>query len=177
MNVPFFTTFNFYLEFAKICQSSTDFHFDDIEKQLEKVRWEFQKLSKSDGNVYVGPGDFYLTKHSNLSEVHVVYHLVCDDTIRSSEVNSRHPVILGLRNILKIAHLNDIRNLSIPLLLTHELTADTTMQWCLKRAELVLKCVKGFMIEMAFLSSANDENRTIQFVVPKVFRLKLRSKF
>lgn len=41
-----------------------------------------------------------------------------------------------------------------------------TIQWCLKRAELVFKCVKGFMIEMASL--VGDETRTVQFLVPKV---------
>lgn len=43
-----------------------------------------------------------------------------------------------------------------------------TIQWCLKRAELVFKCVKGFMIEMASL--VGDETRTVQFLVPKVIK-------
>lgn len=41
-----------------------------------------------------------------------------------------------------------------------------TIPWCLKRAELVLKCVKGFMMELATWSG--QESRTIQFLVPKV---------
>lgn len=36
----------------------------------------------------------------------------------------------------------------------------------MKRAELVFKCVKGFMMEMS--TWADAESRTIQFVVPKV---------
>lgn len=38
--------------------------------------------------------------------------------------------------------------------------------WCSRRAELVYKCVKGFMIEMASWGGAEMKN--LQFVVPKV---------
>jgi hypothetical protein len=40
----------------------------------------------------------------------------------SDEINSRHPVILGLRNILKMACSNDITTLTLPVLLMHEMT-------------------------------------------------------
>lgn len=40
-----------------------------------------------------------------------------------------------------------------------------TVAWCAKRAELVLKCVKGFMIEMA--SWGGSELKNIQFLVPQ----------
>ena len=43
---------------------------------------------------------------------------------------------------------------------------EMTIPWCLKRAELMFKCVKGFMIEMATYSS--QVSRTIQFLVPRV---------
>lgn len=66
-------------------------------------------------------GSFYLTRHSNLSEVHTVFHLVTDDSL-SSDINSRHAVILGLRNILKACFKYDVVTLSIPLLLSMELT-------------------------------------------------------
>lgn len=113
-------------------------------------------------------GDVYVTKHSNLSETHVVFHIVVDDSVKNPEINSRYPVILGIRNILKIAYLYDIRSISIPLLLMHSMDEDITIQWCLRRAELTLKCVKGFMIEMSSLLSFNDkESKIIQFVVPK----------
>ena len=66
-------------------------------------------------------GDFYITRHSNLSEVHVVFHLVADDSIKGSDVTSRHPVILGYRNILKACFRYDIKTISLPLLLVHEM--------------------------------------------------------
>jgi hypothetical protein len=158
-------------QFADICGESTDFHFADLEEQLEAVRDETQRKvgggrgQNSQSNL-LKVGDFYTTRHSNLSQVHVMFHLVCDDSLTSGDINSRHPVMLGLRNILKVAHLRDICTISLPLLLTHEMSDNMTLQWCLKRAELVFKCVKGFMIEMASLSPT-DENRTVQFLVPK----------
>ena len=41
-----------------------------------------------------------------------------------------------------------------------------TIPWCMKRAELVFKCVKGFIMEMA--TYGRQESRTIQFLVPLV---------
>lgn len=53
-----------------------------------------------------------------------------------------------------------------------------TIAWCKKRAELVFKCVKGFMIEMA--TWGGSELKNVQFLVPKVrclnYNLKIRSR-
>ena len=70
-------------------------------------------------------GDFYITRHSNLSEVHAVFHLVSDDSIRG-DISSRHPVILSLRNIIKLCFRYDIMTLTIPLLLSHHMTEVST---------------------------------------------------
>ena len=43
---------------------------------------------------------------------------------------------------------------------------EMTVAWCLKRVELVYKCVKGFMMEM--VSWGGSDTRTIHFIVPKV---------
>ena len=96
------------------------------------------------------PGDFFITKHSNLSQSHIIYHLISDETnLSTQEINSRHPVILGLRNILKISSKHDVTMLTIPGLLRHEMSEDMTVPWCIRRAELIFKCAKGFMIESA----------------------------
>ena len=71
-----------------------------------------------------------------------MFHLVSDDSVRCSDLNSRHPVLLGLRHILRTAVVCDITTLTIPLLLVHELSEEMTVPWCLRRAELVFKCVK-----------------------------------
>ncbi|XP_067951696.1 FERRY endosomal RAB5 effector complex subunit 3-like [Watersipora subatra] len=176
-------------EFAEVCAQSTDFHFPDLPKQLEQIETEVLRHNETKPRSLPGDtssvksgssessvdsqekksrpsiGTFYVTKHSNLSEVHAVFHLVTDETLLLGDINSRHPVILGLRNVLKTCFKHGIVNLTIPLLLTLEMTEEMTIPWCLKRAELIFKCVKGFMMEMS--TWAESESRTIQFIVPK----------
>ncbi|KAK3090690.1 hypothetical protein FSP39_013761 [Pinctada imbricata] len=177
--------------FAKVCEQSTDFHFPDLDQQFLIIEHELtlandyraQKKQSEDGDKVsiksssssasldaldkgskLQTGDFYLTKHSNLSEVHAVFHLVTDDSIRSSDITSRHPVILSIRNIIKLCFRYDINTLTIPLLLSNEMTEEMTIQWCQKRVELMFKCVKGFMMEMA--TYGGHKSRNIQFLVP-----------
>ncbi|XP_056630066.1 protein C12orf4 [Diorhabda sublineata] len=160
-------------EFQEVCQKSTEFHFPHIEDQLDKISNIAQKYLKSDhrcgsrnaNSELLQPGDFYITRHSNLAQVHVIFHMVSDDSLRGNDINSRHSVVLGLRNILKTACSNDITSLTIPLLLQYEMTEEMTISWCEKRAELVFKCVKGFMIEMA--SWGGSDLKNLQFMVPQ----------
>ena len=42
-----------------------------------------QKYSAKDS---LRAGDFYVTRHSNLCDAHLVFHLVCDDTVMSNNV-------------------------------------------------------------------------------------------
>ncbi|XP_039289282.1 protein C12orf4 homolog [Nilaparvata lugens] len=177
-------------EFLEICESSTEFHFAPVDDQLEQVKatikdgvaWRRKHMMQDSPQQFLNltsteqqsrrsstknlqTGDVYLTHHSNLAEVHVVFHMVVDDSVRSNDINSRHPAILGLRNILKTACSNDITTITLPLLLMHEMTEEMTVNWCTKRAELVFKCVKGFMIEMA--SWGGSDLKNLQFLVPK----------
>jgi hypothetical protein len=46
------------------------------------------------------------------------------------------------------------------------MSEEMTISWVMKRAELVLKCIKGFMIE--FVNWGAQESRTLQFVVPQL---------
>jgi hypothetical protein len=154
-------------EFADLCERSTDFHFPSLSEQLTQVRRELELRSESGQSATLRVGDFYTTKHSNLSEIHAVFHLVSDESVLSAEITSRHPLLMGLRNVLKTAYLCDITTISLPLLLVHEMSENMTLQWCLRRAELVFKCVKGFMIEMASLTPTSDGNRTLKFVLPE----------
>ncbi|KAF2350876.1 Protein of unknown function DUF2362, partial [Trinorchestia longiramus] len=168
-------------EFGEVCSRATELHFPDLSEQLTAVRedlvpsvcsWRARHgpVNKETEGGRMGidrlqPGDVYITRHSNLSGVHVVFHVVCDDSVTSSVVTSRHPVILGLRNVLKVACLCDITTLSLPLLLVHQLTEEMSVSWCQRRAELVYKCVKGFMMEMT--SWGGSEMNTLQFMLPK----------
>ncbi|XP_030177523.1 protein C12orf4 homolog [Lynx canadensis] len=178
-------------DFATVCQECTDFHFPRIEEQLEVVqqvvlyartqRRSKLKESHDSGNRNGGsddkaknsdrnylnilPGEFYITRHSNLSEIHVAFHLCVDDNVKSGNITARDPAIMGLRNILKVCCTHDITTISIPLLLVHDMSEEMTIPWCLRRAELVFKCVKGFMMEMA--SWDGGVSRTVQFLVPQ----------
>ncbi|XP_073816455.1 FERRY endosomal RAB5 effector complex subunit 3 [Musca autumnalis] len=202
-------------DIIKNANMSTEFHFNQIDQQLEKIQEQIRQLNLSSSStpstkslstastdVSIGStegggndgggigggvinqsvqssasnspvktsaklktGDFFITKHSNLSQSHVIFHLISDEPINSpSEINSRHPVILGLRNILKTASRHDVTTLTIPALLRHEMSEDMTVQWCMRRAELVFKCAKGFMIESASWGGA--ELSTLQLLLP-----------
>ncbi|KAM4619360.1 ferry endosomal RAB5 effector complex subunit 3 [Polymixia lowei] len=176
-------------DFATVAKECTDFHFPRLEEHLEVVQQvvlyaRAQRSSKQkdqpevlrngvdDKNKNVErnpsnilPGEFYISRHSNLSEVHVIFHLCVDDNVRSGNITARDPAIMGLRNILKVCCTHDITTITVPLLLVHDMSEEMTIPWCLKRAELVFKCVKGFMMEMA--SWDGGISRTVQFLVPK----------
>ena len=103
-------------DLLELTQQTTEFHFDNLETQIENCPRNLK------------PGDFVITKHSNLNGAHVIFHLVADlESLNKSEINSRHPVILGLRNILKTACLNDITTITIPALLAHEMAEVITV--------------------------------------------------
>ncbi|KAM9815914.1 protein C12orf4 homolog [Syngnathus typhle] len=176
-------------DFATVAKECTDFHFLCLEEQLEEVqqvvlyaraqRSSKQKdqpelprngsddksktIERNPSNIL--PGEFYVSRHSNLSEVHVVFHLCVDDNVRSGNITARDPAIMGLRNILKVCCTHDATTITVPLLLVHDMSEEMTIPWCLKRAELVFKCVKGFMMEMA--SWDGGISRTVQFLVPR----------
>ncbi|XP_038562341.1 protein C12orf4 homolog [Micropterus salmoides] len=176
-------------DFATVAKECTDFHFPCLEAQLEEVQQvllyaraqrsskqkEQPEIPRNGGddkskNVErnpssILPGEFYISRHSNLSEVHVVFHLCVDDNVRSGNITARDPAIMGLRNILKVCCTHDVTTVTVPLLLVHDMSEEMTIPWCLKRAELVFKCVKGFMMEMA--SWDGGISRTVQFLVPK----------
>ncbi|XP_003410679.1 protein C12orf4 homolog isoform X1 [Loxodonta africana] len=178
-------------DFATVCQECTDFHFPRIEEQLEivqqvvlyartqrssKLKESHDSGSRNGGSndktkntdrnyLNILPGEFYITRHSNLSEIHVAFHLCVDDNVKSGNITARDPAIMGLRNILKVCCTHDITTISIPLLLVHDMSEEMTIPWCLRRAELVFKCVKGFMMEMA--SWDGGISRTVQFLVPQ----------
>uniref|UniRef100_A0A8B9GM86 Chromosome 12 open reading frame 4 n=1 Tax=Astyanax mexicanus TaxID=7994 RepID=A0A8B9GM86_ASTMX len=175
-------------DFATVSKECTDFHFPRLSEQLEVVQQvvlyaraqrsskqreqpgengssddKNKNIERNSSNIL--PGEFYISRHSNLSEVHIVFHLCVDDNVRSGNLTARDPAIMGLRNILKVCCTHDITTITIPLLLVHDMSEEMTIPWCLKRAELVFKCVKGFMMEMA--SWDGGISRTVQFLVPQ----------
>lgn len=152
-------------DFAQLCNRLNELHFDSLCNQIKNIQNHVMPAYAGRRNLETG--DCYVTRHSNLANVHIVFHLVTDDSLKTCEINSRHSIMASLRNILRVAHMYDIKTISIPLLLIDEMNEEIlTVNWCLKRAELVLKCVKGFLIEMASLSTGVEQG-TIQFLVPR----------
>uniref|UniRef100_A0A8C8IBZ0 CL004 protein n=1 Tax=Oncorhynchus tshawytscha TaxID=74940 RepID=A0A8C8IBZ0_ONCTS len=152
-------------DFATVSKECTDFHFPRLEEQLQVVQQVMLYARSQTSKHKDQPGEFYISRHSNLSEVHIVFHLCVDDNVRSGNITAREPAIMGLRNILKVCCTHDVTNITIPLLLVHDMSEEMTIPWCLRRAELVFKCVKGFMMEMA--SWDGGISRTVQFLVPQ----------
>eukprot|EP00035_Acanthoeca_spectabilis_P004252 m.101242 g.101242 ORF g.101242 m.101242 type:complete len:88 (-) comp12505_c0_seq3:196-459(-) len=56
----------------------------------------------------------------------------------------------------------------------HNLMQEMTPKWQLRRAELVLKCVKGFVLEN---SVAGGDSVTVQFLVPPDISPQLFDEF
>ncbi|XP_065324139.1 protein C12orf4-like isoform X2 [Gordionus sp. m RMFG-2023] len=180
-------------ELAKICEKSTEYHFPDLDHQLDNVRRICSSSSdvnaianndnfssrimkvevsgdiKSTERIAADPdqiletGDVYITRHSNLSRTHVVFHLCVNEMDEwnwlgsgmDTSVRQHFQLFEGLRNIVKTCFsLYDVQSLTIPLLLGNQLNEEMTLNWCLKRAELVFKCVKGYVIESQSFSSS-----------------------
>lgn len=147
---------------------STEFHFNQMDKQIAQIEKDLKRTREANGqpaNAKLKDGDCFITTHSNLSQTHVIFHLISDEMHNPAEINSRHPVIMGLRNVLKVASRFDISMLTIPALLRHDMSEEMTVPWCVRRAELVFKCVKGFMIELAS-ELKGAELSTIQLLLP-----------
>ncbi|GJJ72322.1 hypothetical protein EMPS_04679 [Entomortierella parvispora] len=117
-------------EFFEACQTSTELHFDTIEKQLEALEDEMPLDCST-----IQEGDFILTRHSNLPMIHVVFHLFYGQASstptengaesgpsfsQSSDFVPKPEFLTGLRNILRAAHRYDITMLSLPFLMMPE---------------------------------------------------------
>ncbi|MFH4974532.1 hypothetical protein AB6A40_001241 [Gnathostoma spinigerum] len=179
--------------FSKICELSSELHFDSLKSQLESATKALQlshKTSTSNNEDRDNAkekkgyqtGEVYITKHSNLSIPQVVFHLVVDDDLATSEINSRHPCLNGLRNVIRLSSKFGITTFYIPLLLIENTSEVTTVPWCLKRAELVFKCVKGFMMESCAATSVAGgpplaaTHYNVNFVIPEELDENVRSQ-
>ncbi|KAI8062531.1 hypothetical protein BC940DRAFT_308481 [Gongronella butleri] len=139
------------------CQRSTDFHFATIESQLDVIAQDMQE------NPHVfQEGAFFITKHSQLPMHQIVFHLIIDgDDLLSADLSTRHPLMVGLRNILRVCSRYDINSLSVPLLLLPDRYLDQPevwmpktvdapqmhANWLARRSDSVMKTVKGYMME------------------------------
>lgn len=90
-----------------ICSRSTEYHFPSFDQQLESLKLKTAAGASPAASNKLKCGDFYMTRHSNLCEIHVLFHMLSstkneegDDyppLTSADKVNSRHPVVMGLR--------------------------------------------------------------------------------
>ncbi|UMM34949.1 hypothetical protein L5515_007790 [Caenorhabditis briggsae] len=183
-------------DFFKIFEQSTELHFDNLGEQLKKVvvsnrirnTWRADRIDEESARLIsegkpvpeqpipssalrqdptCTVGDVYITRHSNLHKVQIVYHLVVDETLQSVEINSRHPCLAGVRNIIRIAARYNTSTIHIPLLLIDRPDESTTIAWCLKRAEMLFKCVKGYLMEVCSgMDVESLPHYNVHFVLP-----------
>ncbi|ORX56961.1 hypothetical protein DM01DRAFT_1268375, partial [Hesseltinella vesiculosa] len=131
------------------CMRSTDLHFPNIDIQLDTIAQDLQAHPH-----LFDQGSFFITKHSQLPMHQIVFHLLIDG-------DRRHPLMAGLRHILKVCSRYDIHSISVPLLMLPDryldqpdmwmpATVDQPQQhglWLARRSENVMKTVKGCLME------------------------------
>jgi hypothetical protein len=130
------------------CRRSTEFHFEKFEDQLRSIDAKFNQD-------YAKEGDVFVTKHSNLPLIHLVFFLISD----TQELTNRSTSVSALRRIVKFAFEHDVCHVSLSLLLQPDLEESEMVD---KRAEVVFKAIKGCLIE----SKGAKDARTLQFLVP-----------
>ncbi|KAI9327195.1 hypothetical protein DFJ73DRAFT_766453 [Zopfochytrium polystomum] len=96
------------------CKRTTEFHFDDFETQMKAIEMKFKR--NNEGSPILREGDFFITKHSNIPRIHVVFHLVIEEE-SIKDLNPRSAILTGYRNILKIAQQCDVNDITVPILL------------------------------------------------------------
>nr|CDS31964.1 protein of unknown function DUF2362 [Hymenolepis microstoma] len=179
---------------ADVCELSTDFHFPELDRQLHEIKEAMHDLSSlvhetSPANTpksHPKAGDVYLTRHSNLraSEiggnagggggVEVVFHVVTDDVCAVSKEGSESLtspslpsyLLTALSAVLRVCNQHDITTLSLPLLFTRRSLESLTSTWCQRRAESVLKVVKGSLMESSGVKNGNGSLKTLIFLIP-----------
>ena len=58
-----------------------------------------------------------------------MFHLVIEDSVRQLNMSSRHRCLNGLRSVLHISARNDIKTLTVPLLLVYEMSEVSIQKW------------------------------------------------
>lgn len=63
-----------------------------------------------------------MTKHSNLSQIQVVCHLISEEkAILDISLSNRHFIMQGLRNSLRVISKHGLHRVVLPLLLTNQM--------------------------------------------------------
>ncbi|CAD5216546.1 unnamed protein product [Bursaphelenchus xylophilus] len=148
-------------EFFKLCEKSVELHFDPIDVQLQKIAGTISTLNKSQRHPPSNQRCFDSMDtrlhgdHDLFRPGDVVFHLVTDQHWDKIDLTSRHPYINGLRNCIRLASKNAVRTLALPLFLNKDVTESQPLAFYQGRADLLLKCIKGFLIEVCSTGASN----------------------
>eukprot|EP01105_Mastigella_eilhardi_P023342 TRINITY_DN5867_c0_g1_i1.p1 TRINITY_DN5867_c0_g1~~TRINITY_DN5867_c0_g1_i1.p1 ORF type:complete len:609 (-),score=167.90 TRINITY_DN5867_c0_g1_i1:46-1605(-) len=169
--LPATESFPLHKEFVAQCLASTEFHFETVTQQLRSVAaaaTPTQPLEK---------GDFYVTRHSNLLDVHLAFHVIVTEGKGSGSGSSQlsklsaGPVssssaIYGrqaqFHQLLSVCAYYDVADLVLPIMFDEQL-ADVPDLQLQKQVESVVKQVKGF------LGSCPSCIKTVTFMLPERF--------
>ncbi|KAH8866550.1 Protein C12orf4 like [Schistosoma japonicum] len=139
-----------------------------VDKRINSFRGTKKLKSKPD---YYEPihGDVLITKHSNLISdtgdgIHVIFQVVVDYDNESNNIRIPHSLHCAISAILRICFDYDITTLSLPLLLVPSLSENMDKPWRAKRVEMVLKAVKGALMELITWRGFNL--RSMEFLAP-----------
>jgi hypothetical protein len=124
-----------------------ELHFPNIQTQIDSIK-----------NIEFENGDYFITKHSNIPSVHIVFHIVCGP----EEFNSRSPTIQGYRSLLKLCHYCSVTHLTVPIAFDSKGLDLATMT---KRVECVFKQTKGICNELSRDIRVEQVPRQIIFLI------------
>ncbi|EGG25048.1 hypothetical protein DFA_03294 [Cavenderia fasciculata] len=148
--------------FVQYCNMSTELHFDSIDEQIEQFKQSIGPTTQ------LKNGDFFITKHSNLSDVQVVFHLFADKKNRTpwgeSQLLTSSDLAKGLRNILLTASKYGIGTLTIPIALTEttDVEMNITNNTLANRTSSILSVTRASLTSLHEMTSI----KTIQFSIP-----------
>jgi len=142
-------------ELVRLCSSSVELHFDEFMIQKEDTTKKFIQFQI---------GDFFLTRHSNLGNAHLIFHMGSDKivTVNDNMLTPKSPILLGFKNVLTLASQYDISVLYIPLPIVAADVPEATLgdPVCLKRTEQIIKQLK------TFLTTTPSSLRLIHLILP-----------
>ena len=92
-----------------------------------------------------------MTKHSNLLDTHVVFHMVVGrEELDGSATRTTSPALQGLWNVLSLASHYDVSELTVPVPLVpaappRDCPAAALLDWYQQQGDIVLNNIKEFL--------------------------------
>lgn len=132
------------------CAATHDFHFGSLRQQI--AAWQDTAATTAAAAAApLAPGDVFTTKHSNLLDTHVVFHMVVDrDALDESATRTTSTALQGLWNVLSLASHYDVSELTVPVPLVpaqppSDCPPAAVLDWYQQQGDIVLNNIKEFL--------------------------------